>query len=103
MSSLSPQALPDRPLSPALHQKTSSIESFESDRPKYTLDGPSKVSSRSSSRSSKSTHQIAVENNVFYNEETLKYMRIIDMYKKLGVGKDIELPRVCCFMLKFED
>jgi hypothetical protein len=35
-----------------------------------------------------------IEDNVFYNEETLKYMRIIDMYKKLGVGKDIELPRV---------
>lgn len=38
--------------------------------------------------------EIPMEKNVFYNEETLKYMRIIDMYKKLGIGKDIELPRV---------
>ena len=38
--------------------------------------------------------RIPVDGTVFYNEETLKYMRIIDMYKKLGVGKDIELPRV---------
>jgi hypothetical protein len=38
--------------------------------------------------------QIPVDKDVFYNEETLKYMRIIDMYKKLGIGKDIELPRV---------
>lgn len=38
--------------------------------------------------------EIPVEKNVFYNEETLKYMRIIDMYKRLGIGKDIELPRV---------
>ncbi|RDW83036.1 hypothetical protein BP5796_04527 [Coleophoma crateriformis] len=38
--------------------------------------------------------EIPVEKNVFYNEETLKYMRIIDMYKKLGIGKDIELPRI---------
>jgi hypothetical protein len=37
---------------------------------------------------------IPIEDNVFYNEETLKYMRIIDMYKRLGIGKDIELPRV---------
>jgi hypothetical protein len=38
--------------------------------------------------------EVPIEANVFYNEETLKYMRIIDMYKKLGIGKDIELPRV---------
>lgn len=38
--------------------------------------------------------ELPVVNNVFYNEETLKYMKIIDMYKKLGVGKHIELPRV---------
>ncbi len=38
--------------------------------------------------------QIPIDKNVFYNEETLKYMRIIDTYKKLGIGKDIELPRV---------
>lgn len=48
-------------------------------------------------KKSKSQHlspRIPIDGNVFYNEETLKYMRIIDMYKKLGVGKDIELPRV---------
>jgi len=39
-------------------------------------------------------NKIPIDKNVFYNEETLKYMRIIDMYKKLGIGKDIELPRV---------
>jgi len=39
--------------------------------------------------------EIPVEGNVFNNNETVKYMRIIDTYKKLGVGKDIELPRVC--------
>jgi hypothetical protein len=38
--------------------------------------------------------EIPVERNVIYNQETLKYMRIIDKYKKLGIGKDIELPRV---------
>ena len=41
-----------------------------------------------------SSPQIPVDKDVFYNEETLKYMKIIDMYKKLGIGKDIELPRV---------
>jgi hypothetical protein len=29
-------------------------------------------------------------------------MRIIDTYKKLGVGKDIELPRVGSFLQKLE-
>jgi hypothetical protein len=38
--------------------------------------------------------QIQVDKDVIHNEETLKYMRIVDMYKKLGIGKDIELPRV---------
>jgi hypothetical protein len=38
--------------------------------------------------------ELPVVNNVFYNEETLKYMKIIDMYKRMGIGKDIELPRV---------
>jgi hypothetical protein len=38
--------------------------------------------------------QIQVDKDVIHNEETLKYMRIVDMYKKLGVGKEIELPRV---------
>jgi hypothetical protein len=46
-------------------------------------------------KATKSTQKtIPIDKNVFYNEETLKYMRIIDMYKKLGIGKDIELPRV---------
>jgi hypothetical protein len=44
------------------------------------------------------SHGIRVEKDVFYNDETIKYMRIIDTYKKLGVGKDIELPRVCDFL-----
>jgi hypothetical protein len=46
-------------------------------------------------------HGIRVEKNVFYNDETIKYMRIIDTYKKLGVGKDIELPRVGSFYFLF--
>lgn len=41
----------------------------------------------------RSSRMVPVEKNVFYNEETLKYMRIIDTYKKLGVA-EIELPRV---------
>jgi hypothetical protein len=41
------------------------------------------------------TPGIRVEKDIFYNDETIKYMRVIDTYKKLGVGKDIELPRVC--------
>jgi hypothetical protein len=45
---------------------------------------------------------IRVEKDVFYNDETIKYMRIIDTYKKLGVGKDIELPRVGSFLQKLE-
>jgi len=40
-----------------------------------------------------SSEVIPVEKNVFYNQETLKYMRIIDKYKRLDVA-DIELPRV---------
>jgi hypothetical protein len=38
--------------------------------------------------------QIQVDKDAIHNEETLKYMRIVDMYKKLGIGKEIELPRV---------
>lgn len=40
-----------------------------------------------------SSEVIPVERNVFYNQETLKYMRIIDKYKRLDVA-EIELPRV---------
>ena len=40
---------------------------------------------------------IPLQSNVFYNHETLKYMRIIDQYKKLNVG-EIELPRVSVFL-----
>ena len=52
---------------------------------------------RNTSRDMKNSRpdKINVEENVIYNQETLKYMRIIDEYKKLGIGKDIELPRVC--------
>lgn len=46
------------------------------------------------SKAQRGGSELPVVNNVFYNEETLKYMKIIDMYKKLGIGKDIELPRV---------
>jgi hypothetical protein len=51
-----------------------------------------------SEESEDQSHGIRVEKDVFYNDETIKYMRIIDTYKKLGVGKDIELPRVCDFL-----
>jgi hypothetical protein len=40
-----------------------------------------------------SSEVIPVEKNVFYNQETLNYMRIIDKYKRLDVA-EIELPRV---------
>lgn len=40
-----------------------------------------------------SSEAIPIEKNVFYNQETLKYMRIIDKYKRLDVA-EIELPRV---------
>lgn len=38
--------------------------------------------------------KVQVDPDIFYNEETVKYMKVIDAYKKLGVGRDIELPRV---------
>ena len=40
-----------------------------------------------------SSETVSADKNVFYNKETLKYMRIIDKYKQLGVA-EIELPRV---------
>ena len=40
-----------------------------------------------------SSEIIPVENNIFYDQETLKYMRIIDKYKRLEVA-EIEFPRV---------
>jgi Dynamin family len=47
-----------------------------------------------------SSEIIPVEMNVFYNQETLKYMRIIDKYKRLEVA-GIELPRVRAFHTLF--
>jgi hypothetical protein len=57
-------------------------------------DADDKIKGRAFSPSRKdSSEVIPVEKNVFYNQETLKYMRIIDKYKRLDVA-DIELPRV---------
>lgn len=69
---------------------TSSTSSF------VTTESSEHASPQKQKGSSHHTSKIPLDGNVFYNEETLKYMRIIDMYKKLGVGKDIELPRVRC-------
>jgi hypothetical protein len=38
---------------------------------------------------------LQINKNSFYNEETIKYMRIIDRYKDLGVGKEMKPPRAC--------
>jgi hypothetical protein len=62
------------------------IEHTSGDEDKPLTLGETKTQSRDS--------ELPVVNNVFYNEETHKYMKIIDMYQKLGIGKDIELPRV---------
>jgi hypothetical protein len=39
--------------------------------------------------------ELTVETNVFHSDHTLKYMKLLNKYKELGLGKDIELPRVC--------
>jgi hypothetical protein len=71
--------------------------SCDDDKSTGSIRTPSSVSGEPKPQSRDS--ELPIVNNVFYNEETLKYMRIIDMYKKLGIGKDIELPRVrfCSF------
>jgi hypothetical protein len=38
---------------------------------------------------------LPIEYNVFHNDKTIKYMKIIDKCKEQGIGDDIELPRVC--------
>jgi hypothetical protein len=38
---------------------------------------------------------LPIEYNVFHNDKTIKYMKIIDKYKEQGIGDGIELPRVC--------
>lgn len=43
---------------------------------------------------------IIVDKNVFYNDNTLRYMRILDTYKKLELSKEIELPRVIIIILR---
>jgi hypothetical protein len=43
--------------------------------------------------------ELSVELNVFHNDEMSRCMGLINKYKELGLGKDIELPRVCSIII----
>jgi hypothetical protein len=38
---------------------------------------------------------LPIEYDVFHNDKTIKYMKVIDRCKEQGIGDGIELPRVC--------
>ncbi|KAH6674795.1 P-loop containing nucleoside triphosphate hydrolase protein [Halenospora varia] len=59
----------------------------------YTASTNEEDSPPTSARSTISSKDLSIDKHVFYNQETLKYMKIIDRYKTLGVG-EIELPRL---------
>ena len=75
-------------------EAASSLTEKSSDASTILSQSDQEVSDPTSSNSHNDPSEIIpVEKNVFYNQETLKYMRVIDKYKRLEVA-DIELPRV---------
>lgn len=43
---------------------------------------------------------ITVNQNVIHNTNSLRYMRAIDSFQELGIGSEIELPRVSAANLR---
>ena len=89
-STVSPEAslFPENVASGLAEERTSDASTVLPSQPNPEVSDPAP-----SKPDNDSSEIIPVENNIFYDQETLKYMRIIDKYKRLEVA-EVEFPRV---------